>query len=146
MAGPLGRDGQSVKLARQPHREIADVDHLLHFAEAFLQNFSVLDRDQTAERFFVGTQFLAEQTHQFATARRRHLAPLAERFHARFDLGIDRWHAVITDAPDLSAVDRRAHDLRSRRRDAEFGQKMGVHERLHEDGDSINRFGQRILY
>ena len=34
--GPLAGDGQAVELARQADREVADVDHLLHFAEALL--------------------------------------------------------------------------------------------------------------
>jgi hypothetical protein len=34
VAGALAGDGQAVQLARQADREVADVDHLLHLAEA----------------------------------------------------------------------------------------------------------------
>ena len=67
MAGALGGDGETVKLARETDREIADVDHLLHFAEAFLQDLAGFERDEAAQRILVGAQFLAEQS---APARR----------------------------------------------------------------------------
>ena len=35
MPGPLAVHGQAVELARQADREVGDVDHLLHFAQAF---------------------------------------------------------------------------------------------------------------
>ena len=50
MAGTFAGDGQAVELARQTDREIADVDHLLHFAEAFLQDLAGFERDEAAER------------------------------------------------------------------------------------------------
>ena len=46
--GPLGGDGQAVELARQADGEVADVDHLLHFAEALLRDLARLERDQRA--------------------------------------------------------------------------------------------------
>ena len=49
VAGALGGDGQAVELARQADGEIADVDHLLHFAEAFGRDLAGFDRDQPAE-------------------------------------------------------------------------------------------------
>ena len=40
MAGTLRCDREAVELARKTDREIADIDHLLHFAETFLQNLA----------------------------------------------------------------------------------------------------------
>ena len=127
MAGSFAGDREAVKLARQTDREIADVDHLLHFAEPFLQDLSVLDGDEAPERLLVGAQLLAEQAHQFAAPGRRHVAPLAERFDAGFDLRRDGCSVVESYSADLGSVDRRMHDLRAARRDAEFGEKMVVH-------------------
>ena len=76
MFGTFGRDRQPIQLTRKPYREIADVDHLLHFTEAFLQYFSGLDGDQSAERIFVGAQLLTQQADQFAALGRRNIAPL----------------------------------------------------------------------
>ena len=49
VVGALGGDGQAVQLARQADREVADVDHLLHFAQAFGDDLAGLDRDEAAE-------------------------------------------------------------------------------------------------
>ena len=66
VARPLRRDRQAVELARQADREVADVDHLLHFAEAFLQDLAGLEGDQRAERLLVRAQLLAEAADQLA--------------------------------------------------------------------------------
>ena len=87
VAGTLGCDGKTVQLAREAHREVADIDHFLDFAEAFLGDLARLPGHQFAEFGLVPTQFLAEQPHQFTTARRRHLAPGAERLFGALDLG-----------------------------------------------------------
>ena len=69
MAGAFRYNREAVELARQPNRKIADVDHLLHFAQSFLQDLAALDRDETAERRLRTSQLLAETTHEFATLR-----------------------------------------------------------------------------
>ncbi len=61
-------DRQAVELARQADGEVADVDHLLHFAEAFAGDLAGLDGDEAAQRLLVGAQLLAEQAHQLAAA------------------------------------------------------------------------------
>ena len=48
VAGPLGGDGAPVELAGQPHRELADVDHLLHLAAGLGGDLAGLDGDQLA--------------------------------------------------------------------------------------------------
>ena len=67
--GALGGDGEAVELARQADGEVADVDHLLHFAEAFGDDLAGLERDQPAEIVLGGAQLLAEQAHELAAAR-----------------------------------------------------------------------------
>ena len=42
--GPLAVHGEAVKLAREAHGEIGDVDHLLHFAQSFGQDLAHLER------------------------------------------------------------------------------------------------------
>jgi len=71
MAGPLRGDGETIELARQTDGEVADVDHLLHLAEAFLQDLAGLQADQRAELGLFAAQHFAEQAHQLAAARRR---------------------------------------------------------------------------
>ena len=46
MFAAFARDGHSVKLPTQSDGEIANVDHLLHFAERLLANLARLQRDQ----------------------------------------------------------------------------------------------------
>jgi hypothetical protein len=110
MAGPFRGDGEAVELAREADGEIADVDHLLHLAQALLSDFSGFERDQLAERLLVGAEFLAEETHELAAARRRNAAPSAKGVGTFGDLGLDRARVVIGDAADLGTVDRRADD------------------------------------
>ena len=83
VVGPLAGDGQAIKLARQADREVADVDHLLDFAEAFLDDLAGLQRHQPGQRLLGGAQFLAKQPNQFAAARRRNHAPGAGRLRPR---------------------------------------------------------------
>ena len=75
VAGPLAGDDLAVELARQPDREIADIDHLLHLALALFDDLAGLDRDEPAQRRLVAAQFLGEEPHQFAAAGWRYRAP-----------------------------------------------------------------------
>ena len=76
-AGPLGRDGQSEQLARQADRVVADVDHLLHLAEAFLQDLAGLQRHEQAEVGLVLAQQQAPAAQQLATPGRGPGRPVA---------------------------------------------------------------------
>ena len=90
VAGPLGRDGQAVELAREADREVADVDHLLHFAVAFGADLAHLERDEFAERLLELAQRVAEIAHDLAALGRRALAPGLERPRGRADHGVGR--------------------------------------------------------
>ena len=79
MVRALGGDGEAEDLAREADRVVADVDHLLHFAQALAHDLADLDRDQAAERGLMGAQLFAQQPHQLAALGRRHIAPGEER-------------------------------------------------------------------
>ena len=78
VAGALGGNGQAVELARQAHGKVADVDHLLHFAQAFGGNLARFQGHQAAQVGLGGAQFLAQQANQFTPARCGHRAPGSE--------------------------------------------------------------------
>ena len=116
VAGPLGSDHEAVQLARQADGEIADVDHLLHFAQALGDDLAGLERHQRAERLLRGAQFLAKQAHELAPPGRRNLAPGQEGLVGGLD---DRRHVGgrrLFQARDLGAVDRRADGERAARK------------------------------
>jgi hypothetical protein len=120
VARPLRGDGQAVELAGEADGEVADVDHLLHFAQAFLQDLAGLDRDQPTQLGLVGAQLLAEQAHQLAAARARHGAPVQEGVGRALDRGVDIGFGMLGQAGDLGAVDRRPDDQRA------AGQGVGI--------------------
>src|SRR5262249_41617329 len=110
MSGPLGRDGEPVKLARETDSEIADVDHFLNFAKAFLENLPILQRDEAAELLLVLAQGLAETAHEFATARRGNGSPRRKRGSGAADRGADFRKRRVGHPCDLAPIDRRAND------------------------------------
>ena len=75
VAGPLAGDGETVELARQADREVADVDHLLNLTASLGEDLAGLDGDEFAERVLCRAQFLAEQADELAAARRGSRAP-----------------------------------------------------------------------
>ncbi len=109
VARALGGDGQAVQLTRQADGEIADVDHFLNFAQAFLGNLAGFDRNQLAKVGLVLTQHLAKQAHQLATARGRHAAPSFEGAVGLIDAGSGLGLAKQFHRGDLAAVDRRVY-------------------------------------
>ena len=78
MTGSLGRDRASVQLTREPDGEVADVDHLLHLAEAFLRDLPDLERHKGTERLLLAAELLAQEAHELPAPRRRYLAPRLE--------------------------------------------------------------------
>jgi hypothetical protein len=79
VARTLGMHGQAVELARETDRELADVDHFLHFAVALGLGLAHLQRDQRTQRVLVHAQRLGAQPDRLAAARRRGGAPDLER-------------------------------------------------------------------
>jgi len=75
MERALAHRGQAIELARKASGEIADINHFLDFAESFGNDFAGFERDQTAEFGLGLAQFLAEQSNEFAPARRGNGSP-----------------------------------------------------------------------
>ncbi len=71
MVRALGLNRQAVKHARLTDGEVADVDHLLHFAFAFGENLARLERDEFAEIVLLLAQGVAELADGFAADRTR---------------------------------------------------------------------------
>ena len=110
VAGPLGGDGEAVELARQADGEVADVDHLLHLAQALLRG-SCRPRSVTRRpsACLVRAQLLAEQADQLAALRRRHQAPGEERGVGGGDRGSRLLRAVSrTRASSAPSIGERA--------------------------------------
>ncbi len=88
MAGALGGDRAAEELPREPDGEVADVDHLLHLAEALLRDLAGLERDERAERLLLAPQLLAQQADELAAARRQDVAPALEGRRGARDRGV----------------------------------------------------------
>ena len=71
---------QSIEHARLADGEIADVDHFLHFAFAFGDDFPGLERHQLAELMFQFAQRIAQAANSFTAHRSRRDTPLQKRF------------------------------------------------------------------
>ena len=109
MPGALGRDRAPEELAGEPHREVADVDHLLHLAEALLGDLARLERDERAERLLLAPQLLAEQPHELAAARRRDVPPALEGLRRARDGGVGAGGVAAADVGEQLSGDGRAH-------------------------------------
>ncbi len=72
---PLGVHRQTVQHARLPDREVGDVDHLLHLAEAFREDLAVLQGHKGTQIALMAAQLFSQQPHRLAALRRGHLAP-----------------------------------------------------------------------
>src|SRR5207237_5684496 len=69
-------NSQAIKHARLTNREVADIDHLLHFAFAFGDNLSGLERHELPEIMFKFTQGVAQTANGIAANRPGRGAPL----------------------------------------------------------------------
>ncbi|MCY1353219.1 hypothetical protein D9M69_395540 [compost metagenome] len=112
----LRGDGQPVQLARQAHGEVADIDHLLHLAQPFLQDLAGFQRHQPAERGLVLAQHLAVAPHDLPARRCRQQRPGALRRVRACGQRIGLRRRAGRHMADRLAVDRRAHRHRAGRR------------------------------
>src|SRR5437660_8044203 len=71
---------QTIEHPRLADCEIADIDHLLHFAFAFGDNFSGLEGDELPELVFQFAQCVAKTANSVAAHRTRSRTPFQERF------------------------------------------------------------------
>ncbi len=107
--GALGRDRAAEELAREADGEVADVDHLLHLAEALLGDLAGLERDERAERLLLAPQLLAEQAHELAAARCGDVAPGLEGLGRARDGGVGAGGVAAREVCEQLAGDGRAH-------------------------------------
>ena len=66
MFGAFGLDGEAVELAGEANREVANVDHFLHFTETFGGDFAAFYCRECAEVGFGGAELFAEEADEFA--------------------------------------------------------------------------------
>src|SRR6185369_4565414 len=134
MLRTLAGDSEAVELARQAHREVADVDHLLHFAERFLDDLGVFQRDDSGQPFLRGPQLLAEEPHKLAPARRWYRPPFFECLS-----GLCGGCARVAHRypANLRAVDRGAAHHFARALDSELSQQLGHFLRRRHDSSSL---------
>ena len=71
----LGVHGQAIELSGESHGKVADVDHFLDFAEAFLEALAHLEGYEGAQSVFVLAQCLSVEAHNFTPLRCRNGAP-----------------------------------------------------------------------
>src|SRR6266480_1198134 len=107
-------DRKAIEHARLADCEIADINHLLHFAFAFGDNFSGLERDELAELVFQVAQCVAKTANSVAAHRTRSRTPFQERFLStrnRLVVIIIRCGTHTCDSPPINR--RNLVDLRS---------------------------------
>src|SRR6202040_640642 len=80
MVRPLGLNRQAVKHARLTDGEITDVNHLLHFACAFGDDFSSLESDELSKLMFQFAERVAETANGVAADWSGCSSPFFERF------------------------------------------------------------------
>ena len=80
VTGPFRLNRQAIKHARLTDSEIADVDHLLHFAFAFRDNFAGLERNELTEIVLEIAQRVTETANGIAANRSGRDAPFQKCF------------------------------------------------------------------
>src|SRR6266851_5187664 len=81
----LGGDRQAEELPGKSHGVVANVDHLLDFAETFGLDLAGLDGNEPAKRALVAAQLFAKQPHEFAALGSRDQTPFEESRMSLFD-------------------------------------------------------------
>ena len=87
--GPLGGHRAAVELAREPDREVADVDHLLDLAAGLGADLADLEAHQVGERLLVLAEQLTEPLDQRAAGRCGRQPPGGERLLRHLDGAVD---------------------------------------------------------
>src|SRR5215471_7848805 len=85
MVRPLARYREAVELTREADGEVSEVDHLLHFAEAFGENLAGFESYQGAELGLMRAELVADLAHDLAPGGRGDQAPARERFSGLTD-------------------------------------------------------------
>ena len=107
MPRSFGRHRATFELAREPHGEVADVDHLLHFAQSLGADLAHLDGDEVGERLLMLLDQLPPALDDRAAQWRWHGAPGEERRVRGVDCGGDIGGRCPAPRLKGGAVDRR---------------------------------------
>src|SRR5262245_17578818 len=110
MRRTLAGNGQAIELAGKTDREIADINHLLHFAAAFGSDLAGLYHHQATQLILGGAQLLAQEPDEFAAARRWNQAPSHKRVHRIIDDFANPRRVSVLNVGNHSAGRRRTHD------------------------------------
>src|SRR5690348_473204 len=107
MARAFGLNCEAIQHSRLADGEVADIDHLLHFAFAFGDDLSSLERDELPKLVLELAQRVAETANGFAAHRPRRGTP----FEKRFLRASDRLVVIVircgTDTGKSSSIDWR---------------------------------------
>src|SRR5438105_8872744 len=104
---PFRLNRQAIKHSRLTDREIADVDHLLHFAFAFGDNFSGLERNELTKLVFQFAERVSQTANSVAANGPGSLSPFLKSFlrarNRRFVIVVRRR----ANAGELCSINRR---------------------------------------
>ena len=109
VAGAFAGHRQAVLLARQAYCKVANINHLLHLAQAFGQNLAGFQRHQLTECRLGGAKLFAQQAYQLPTGRGWHKAPLKKGCMRLGNFEGDGCRAVGRQLCQQRAVNRRLH-------------------------------------
>jgi hypothetical protein len=95
-------DAQDARWQWSGHRtggggEIANINHLPHFAATFGSDLAGLYHHQATQLILGGAQLLPQEPDEFAAARRRNQAPDLECVHCIIDNFANRGHVSVPD-------------------------------------------------
>jgi hypothetical protein len=108
-------DAQDARWQWSGHRtggggEIANINHLPHFAATFGRDLAGLYHHQATQLILGGAQLLPQEPDEFAAARRRNQAPSLECVHCTIDNFANRGHVSVRHTGNRSAGRRRTYD------------------------------------
>ena len=121
MAGAFAGDRLAVELAAEADGELADVDHLLDFAQGFLRDLARFPADDRGELALVLAKLFAEQADEVAADGSGNDAPLEEGFGGGIDRGVDLRDVGAGELGERAAVDRGMLDDRLAAADLPIG-------------------------
>ena len=110
MVRTFAGNGETIELAGETDREVADVDHLLNLAETLRHDLAYLDGDELAERGLGGAQLFSENPNELSTSGCRERSPHQERPLRALDCFGDAIGICVPDVSNGLAGQRRAHD------------------------------------
>ena len=105
VAFALAGHGEAVKLAREAHSEVGDVDSFLNFAPAFLENLADFEAEEATEGVFVGAEFIADCADEEAALWGGDFAPVEECGVTASDRGVVAGGVIEGDSGDGGTVD-----------------------------------------